>query len=293
MNGEVCVLGGEGFLGRAIVQELLAHGFSVCIASRRAGNFTSATSGVQHLKLDITEEATFEDAFKTADAVVNCVGLYVETPQLSFQAVHVDGARRVAERARGAGVGKFIQISGIGVDPNSKSAYVKARADGEDAVRNAFPDATILRPSAMFDREGAFFGALEAMARALPVVPLFGDGATRLQPVYVGDVAQAVRRVLDTENVDSRVFELGGPDIYTFREILQRAATRCDRRRLFLQIPFWVWRSLARVASVLPKPPLTMAQVVLMENDNVVGDDVGTFADLSISPKSAADMGLV
>jgi NADH dehydrogenase len=225
--------------------------------------------------------------------VINCVGLYVETRTESFRDVHVEGARAVAEIAKAQGVRHLVHISGIGADRGSPSAYVRARAEGEDDVRRAFPAATILRPSAMFSRDGAFFGALDAIVRRLPVVPLFGDGGTRLQPVLVGDVAEAACRALERDSASGTVFELGGPEVFTYREIMERLAARAGRRRLLLPVPFALWRALAAMASLLPRPPLTPAQVALMQRDNVVGDGVATFADLSIAPRSAIAMGLV
>jgi NADH dehydrogenase len=186
--------------------------------------------------------------------------------------VHVEGARAVAEIARARGVRHLVHISGIGADRGSPSAYVRARAEGEDDVRRAFPAATILRPSAMFSRDGAFFGALDAIVRRLPVVPLFGNGRRRLQPVLVGDVAEAACRALERDGASGKVFELGGPEVFSYREILERLAARAGRRRLFLPVPFALWRSLAAIASPLPRPPLTPAVVALMQRDNVVGD---------------------
>lgn len=225
--------------------------------------------------------------------MINCIGFYLETRTESFRDVHVDGARAIARAAKTQGVRDLIHISGIGADPGSPSAYIRTRAEGEEEVRRTFPAATILRPSVMFSRDGAFFGDLGAIVRNLPVVPLFGDGRTRLQPVHVGDVAKAIRRALELSDARGRVFELGGPDRFTYREILQRLAARAGRRRLFLPLPFAFWRALAAGANLLPKPPLTPAQVALMQHDNVVGDDAATFADLSIAPRSAIGLGLL
>ncbi|KUJ80519.1 NAD-dependent dehydratase [Ruegeria marisrubri] len=292
----VIVLGGTGFLGSRVVKELRSRGFPVRIATRFPEKLSREVSelgeDVGVVRSDLRDPDVLKRAFEDASAVVNCVGLYVETRTDSFRDVHVDGARAVAEAAGTLGVSNLIQISGIAAEPESPSSYVRARAEGEDAVRRAFPAATILRPSAMFSRSGAFFGDLDAIVRSLPVVPLFGDGSTRLQPVHVGDVAKAVA-VTSGRAGRGEVFELGGPDIFTYKEILQRLARRAGRRRVFLPVPFWLWWSLARAMSVLPNPPVTPAQVALMQRDNVVGDDVATFSDLSITPQSAIALGLV
>jgi uncharacterized protein YbjT (DUF2867 family) len=294
---DVIVLGGTGFLGTRVVRALRRHGCTVGAATRFPDKLAHPTDGpdpgVRLVQVDIRDRATLTRALKQADAVINCVGLYIETRTESFRDVHVEGARRVAEVIKTQSVRNLVHISGIAADLDSPSAYVRARAEGEDAVRRAFPAATILRPSAMFSRDGAFFGDLDAIIRRLPVVPLFGDGSTRLQPVYVGDVADAVCGALERDNASGRVFELGGPDVFTYREILERLATRSDRRRLFPPMPFALWQTLAAAASLLPRPPVTPGQIALMRRDNLVGEKVATFADLAIVPQSAIAMGLV
>jgi len=294
---DVIVLGGTGFLGRRVVRKLLEHGRTVGVATRLPEKVARPTDsldrGAHLVQVDIRDRDTLTRALEGAGAVINCVGLYVETRAESFRDVHVEGARAVAEIVKAHGVQHLVHISGIGVDRGSPSAYIRARAEGEDDVRRAFPAATILRPSAMFSRDGAFFGALDAIVRRLPVVPLFGNGGTRLQPVLVGDVAEAACRALERGNAPGSVFELGGPEVFTYREIVERLAARAGRRRLFLPVPFALWRALAAMASLLPQPPLTPAQVALMQRDNVVGDGVATFAGLSIAPRSAIAMGLV
>jgi NADH dehydrogenase len=297
MGTEVIVLGGTGFLGRRIVRRLRARGFGISVGVRHPGEEITSTgdgdTALRHIHVDIRDSRSLALGLKGADAVINCVGLYVETHRNSFKGVHVDGARKVAEFAKQQGASSLVHVSGIGVDRGSASAYIRARAEGEDAVRSAFPGATILRPSAMFSRDGAFFGTMESMVRHLPIIPMFGDGSTRLQPVYVGDVAEAVCRVVGEARLAGATFELGGPEIFTYREILERIAARIGRRRLFLPIPIRLWWAIVRASGVLPHPPITPAHVALMQRDNVVGNGVATFADLAITPRSASEMGLV
>ncbi|WP_136659150.1 complex I NDUFA9 subunit family protein [Nitratireductor sp. XY-223] len=294
---EVIVLGGTGFLGRRVVRKLQEHGYAVCVATRSPEKLSQLSSHwdrpVRPVQIDLSDPDVLDRALRGARAVVNCIGLYVETRTETFRDVHVDAARRIAEIVKAAGDCQLIQISGIGVCRDSPSAYVRARAEGEEVLRRICPEATILRPSVMFSRDGAFFGDLDAILRRLPVVPLFGDGSTRLQPVYVGDVAEAICRVLDRDGATGKVYELGGPEIFTYREILMRLAARAGRRRLFLSVPFMAWRALAILADLLPNPPLTPGQVALMQKDNLVGDAVATFADLSIAPRSATAMNLL
>lgn len=293
----VVVFGGAGFLGRRLVRRLLTRGVPVTIASRHpsiAGMTADAEEGEPRLlKVDIRDSRVLARALEGVHAVVNCVGLYNETPTESFHDIHVEGARNIAEAVRDSGIRRLIHISGIGVDPKSASAYVRARTEGEYAVRSIFPDAVILRPSAMFSRDGAFFGALETIVRYMPIIPMFGDGSTRLQPVYAGDVAEAICRAIEDDQTAGTIFELGGAEIFNYHEILERLAARSGRRRLFLPVPFALWSVLARIASMLPRPPLTLAQVALLRNDNVVSDGVATFADICIKPHSATAMGLV
>jgi len=286
-NHLITVFGGTGFLGRAIVRHLAKSGVTIRIAARHpyTPDLAGAGGQIELQTANVCDEDTVVEAVRGATGVVNAVGLYVEQGKATFDAIHVEGAERVARRAREAGIRRLVHISGIGADLASPSKYVRARARGEQRVRSTFPDAVILRPSVLFGPNDAFLSALEAATR-LPVVPLFGTGATRLQPVYVEDVARAVLRVLETPGAAGRVFELGGARIYSYKDIVERVLAHFGRRRLLLPVSFTVWRLIARMASRLPNPPLTLDQVMLMETDNVVGTGVGTFGDLGIEPHS-------
>ena len=183
-----------------------------------------------------------------------------------------------------------MHISGIGVDAASASTYVRARAIGERLVREQFPQATILRPSVLFGPDDAFLNRLAAMARLMPVLPLFGSGETRLQPVYVGDVAEAVAKVLTMPSAKGQVYELGGPRIYTYKALVQLVLTQIDRQRPLLPVPFFVWELLASLMAPLPKHPISRDQVILMKQDNVVDPQAATFADLGIAPTSIEEI---
>lgn len=284
-NQLITVFGGTGFLGSTIVHHLVESGVTVRIAARHpyAPDLAGAKGQIQLQTADVCDEDSVAESVNGATGVVNAVGLYVERGKTTFEAIHVEGAARVARQSRATGIRQLVHISGIGADPASPSKYVRARAFGEQRVHGAFPDAVILRPSVLFGPNDAFLGSLKAVTR-LPVVPLFGKGTTRLQPVYVEDVARAVLQALETPEAAGRIFELGGARIYNYREIVERVLAHFDRRRRLLPVPFAVWRLLARIASLLPNPPLTPDQVMLMETDNVVGTGVGTFNDLSIKP---------
>ena len=183
-----------------------------------------------------------------------------------------------------------MHISGIGADAASASTYVRARAVGERLVREQFPEATILRPSVMFGPDDAFLNRLAAMARVTPVLPLFGSGQTRLQPVYVGDVAEAVAKVLIAPSAKGQVYELGGPRIYTYKALVQLVLTQIDRKRLLLPVPYFAWELLATLMAPLPRRPVSRDQVILMKQDNVVGPQAATFADLGIAPTSIEEI---
>jgi uncharacterized protein YbjT (DUF2867 family) len=284
----VTVFGGSGFVGSAIVERLAHDGVDVRVAVRRPERVRAAAAAgrgrIMPVRADVWEEGSVAPAVAGADAVVNTVGHYVARGQRTFEAIHGQGARNVAKTAASAGVRRLVHISGIGADLASPSPYVRARAMGERFVREAFPEATIFRPSVIFGPGDAFFNLLARLTRVLPVLPLFGTGATRLQPVFVGDVAEALARALVRPEAAGRTYELGGPHTYTYREILQLVLRQTGRRRLLLPVPFRVWDMLAALLSPLLEPPVSGDQVTLMKEDNVVGSDVGTLSDLGITP---------
>ena len=215
--------------------------------------------------------------------MVNAVSLYVETRDTSFEAIHVAGAGRLASRA--AGIGRLVQVSGIGARHDSASAYVRARARGEDAVLEAMPKAIIVRPSVLFGPGDAFLAGLEGLTR-MPLIPLFGRGTTQLQPVHVLDVARAIAMLTGRPATARCFFEFGGPDVLSYREILEMLLAHLHRERPLVPIPFLAWRLVATLAMWLPGPPLTRDQVILMQTDNVADRDVGGFRDLRILPRS-------
>ncbi|MDZ7786587.1 MAG: NAD-dependent epimerase/dehydratase family protein [Halofilum sp. (in: g-proteobacteria)] len=265
-DSPVTVFGGTGFLGAAIARHLDGQGLAVRVAARHPGaRLPGAASACE---ADLADPAAVARAIAGARMVVNAVGLYRESAAASFETVHVDGAARLARAAREAGVARLVHVSGIGADPGSPSRYVAARGRGEAAVRAAFPDAVILRPSVLFGEQDAFLATLARLVR-LPVVPLFGTGRTRLQPVHVDDVAAAVAALAGDAGGRVRLLELGGADVLAWREIVTRVARHRGRRPLLLPVPFAAWRALAACAAVLPAPPITRDQLALMAADNV------------------------
>lgn len=292
-RGMVAVFGGTGFLGRRVVQHLLERECSVRVASRRpertAAIFPDVGLGIESIHADINVDRSVAAAVASVEGVVNAVSLYVESGQETFHSVHVTAAARLARLAREAGVERFIHVSGIGADAGSASAYIRSRGEGEIVVREAFPAATLIRPSVMFGRGDAFLTPVAAMLRRLPVFPLFGRGQTQLQPAHVEDVAEAIARAMQA--TPSRTcYELGGPRIYTYRSLLEMLARHLGRKPLLVSLPFGLWRALAYVAEMLPQPPVTRNQVELMQIDSVASPGAPGFADLRISPASLEDI---
>ncbi|WP_163560551.1 complex I NDUFA9 subunit family protein [Halomonas sp. NO4] len=286
----ITVFGGTGFLGSAIARELVDAGHGVRIAARHATmpDWAEASDPVTCLAADIRDSASVATAIRGAEGVVNAVSLYVERRDLRFADIHVAAAAQLARLTRNAGIERLVYISGIGADTRSPSAYVRARAEGEAAVLDAFPRAMILRPSVLFGPHDAFLATL-ARLTLLPAIPLFGRGTTRLQPVHVIDVARAVDRLLGSHPPAPRLFELGGPEVLRYRDVLDQVLAHLERERPLVPVPFAVWHGLALLAGVLPEPPLTRDQVILMARDNVANPDMAGFATLDILPHALRD----
>jgi uncharacterized protein YbjT (DUF2867 family) len=229
-------------------------------------------------------------AIDGCDAVVNSVGLYVEGGSETFEAIHELGALNVAHQCAVQNIGRLVHISGIGANMHSESSYVRARAKGELLVQDVFSKATILRPSVLFGTEDGFLNTLANIARGSPVLPLFGRGCTKLQPVYVGDVAEAAVNALTASGASGNVYEPGGPQIYSYEALIDLVLTHTKPRRLLLPVPFLIWDFLAMLSSILPRQPLTRAQVTLMKQDNVVSGTSLTLRDLGVDPTSLEDI---
>jgi uncharacterized protein YbjT (DUF2867 family) len=288
MTRRVVVFGGTGFLGRRVVRHLLSRGFAVRVASRHPEHgktaFPDAPSQLELIRADIGDDASVRDAVGGTFGVVNAVSLYVERDNQTFSSVHVEAAARLARHSRDAGVARLVHVSGIGADAGSPSPYIRSRGEGEDAVRAALPDATIIRPAVMFGTDDAFLIPLAGLLRKFPVFPLFGGGHTRLQPVYVEDVGEAIARVIDTPNAQP-IYELAGPRTYTYKEFLQMVSDRLGLRRALVPVPFVLWQALAFSAEFLPQPPITRNQVELMRIDNVAASGSSGFGALGIEPR--------
>ena len=285
----VAILGGAGFIGRYLVKRLAERGDVLTIGGRRAASakflkLKGDVGQVGLVNIRIDDEALLPAFVANNDAVINLVGILHESGGQRFDRVHHVGPARLARLAREAGVARFVHISAIGADPRSTSAYARTKAAGEEAVRDAFPTATILRPSVVFGPEDQFFNRLAALAMISPVVPVIGGGETRFQPVYVGNVADAVVRVIDDSTTAGRTYELGGPKIYSLRALTELLLAEIHRRRYLLDLPFGLASLQARLMSLLPNPPLTPDQVEMLKRDNIVSSGALTLATLGITP---------
>jgi uncharacterized protein YbjT (DUF2867 family) len=285
----ITVFGGTGFLGRRIVQHLRSRGFPVRIASRHPDQGYALPGAddpqLQFVEANIHDERSVADALTGAYGVVNAVSLYVERGPETFHSVHVEGARRVAVQAHRAGVKRLVHMSGIGADSASQSRYIRNRGEGELAVRAAFAEATFIRPAVMFGPDDAFLVVILNLLRQLPVYPMFGRGETRLQPAYVGDVADAIGRIMQRAETP-RVFEFGGPRVYSYEELLRVVARQAGLAPRLIPIPFAAWHALAWASEMLGSPFLTRNQVELMQIDTLPSPDMPGFVELAISPQS-------
>ena len=283
----VTVFGGTGFLGRHVVRHLLDQSLSVRIASRHPERVPSPSGGsaLQSIRADINDEAAVAAAVAGAYGVVNAVSLYRERGTETFHGLHVKAAERLARQAQRAGVERLVHVSGIGADAASGSPYIRSRGEGELAVQAAFANAIIIRPAVMFGQDDAFLNTLVTLLKRFPAYPMFGRGLTRLQPVSVEDVAEAIARCLQPAAANPVTYELGGPRVYTYEELLKAIADRLGRRPILFAVPFPIWRSLARIAEMLPGSPLSRSQVELMEADTAASAGMPGFAALGIAPQ--------
>ena len=282
--GCVTVFGGTGFVGRRIVRYLSDAGATVRVASRHPKQ--AGGDHVTQIAADAHDERSVEEAVAGADGVVNAISLYVEHGSDTFHSVHVEAAARIASVARRVGAKRLVHLSGIGADAASPSPYIRSRGEGEAAVQAAFPGVVIIRPAVMFARDDSFLTTILRLLRVLPAYPIFGNGRTRLQPAYADDVAAAITQVLRQSKKPYPVYELAGPRVYSYEELLRTIARTAGQRPVLMRMPFALWEALAGVAETLPHPPLTRNQVELMQIDTTSSDNLPGFRALGISPRS-------
>jgi uncharacterized protein YbjT (DUF2867 family) len=285
----VAVIGASGFIGRYVVKRLAARGSVIAAIVR---NVDSAkilqpmgdVGQIARLGANLLDEPRLAAAIAGADAVINLAGILHESGSQRFDAIHHRGPAMLGALATRAGVKRVVHISALGADHAAPSAYGRSKAAGEQALRASFPGATILRPSIVFGAEDAFFNRFARLAQLLPALPLIGGGTTRFQPVYVGDVADAVIAALDDPASAGQTYELGGPRIYTFKALLELILAETQRKRLLVPVPWGLARCQGALLQLLPNPPLTVDQVRSLERDNVVSPGARTLKDLGITP---------
>lgn len=291
--GLVTVFGGSGFVGGQVVHALARRGWRVRIAVRRPDKaYRLQTAGsvgqIQAMRCDASDPAQVARALDGAKAAVNLIGILYETPSRTFQRMHVDTSRAIAEACAAGGVERLVQVSAIGAAPNAASDYGRSKGEAEAAVRGSFPGAVILRPSVVFGPGDDFLNRFAQMAQTSPALPLIGGGRTRFQPVHVGDVAEAVARGVERDETTGRTFELGGPAVMTFEEVLRLILRETHQRRALLPLPFFAARMMgqaAQLSAFLGIPPvLTRDQVVSLESDNVVAEGAEGLRELGIEP---------
>ncbi|HEY1929169.1 MAG TPA: complex I NDUFA9 subunit family protein [Caulobacteraceae bacterium] len=295
MKGLVTVFGGSGFVGSQIVRALARTGARVRVAVRQPGRgyrlrMLGDVGQIEVVQANVRDDASAARALEGAEACINAVAILYESGRQTFDGVHVDGARRVATLAASAGVTRYVHISAIGADAKSPAAYGRTKAAGEAATREAFPGAAIVRPSVVFGPEDHFFNRFAQMATISPALPLIGGGHTRMQPVFVADVSAAVAKAVASDEAAGRTFELGGPEAFTFRRLMEIMLEVIQRRRLLVSTPWPVAGALGMVgdlvATIGAPPPLTTDQVALLRSDNVVAAGALGLRDLGVEPNA-------
>lgn len=301
MTGKVAVVfGASGFVGRHVVRELANRGWRVRAAVRQPNTAQflrplGVVGQIDIVQANIRYRASVAEAMRGADAAVNLVGILDESGVQKFDAVQAHGARNIAEMAAKAGIEHVVHISAIGADANSDSKYARSKAEGEMAIREFCPSAIILRPSIIFGPQDMFFNRFAEMARTSPFLPLIGGGKTKFQPIYVDDVADSVAVALEDKSLRGRTYELGGPEVMSFKELLELTLKIIGRRRVLAPIPFFaagIMGTGGDIAGIIPfvTPPITSDQVKLLKTDNVVGisgeENIGTISDFGIQPET-------
>ncbi len=297
-NGQlITIIGGSGFVGRHLVQKLAAQDYRLRIGVRRpdlAGHLQplGGVGQIMPVQANVRFPASLASACQGADIVINLTGVLNSSGAQSFEAVHEFGAGAVAKAAKAAGAKKLVHMSAIGADDNSPAAYGRSKAAGENNAKEAFDGVTIIRPSIVFGPEDGFFNKFAEMARFSMVLPLIGGGKTKFQPVFVGDIALAIAEIVRGDKFSGKTIELGGPQVFSFRELMEFILKGTERKRLLLPIPWFAARAMGSVLGMLPFSLLTRDQVALLGTDNVVSQlaqkENRTFDGLQIQPETIA-----
>ena len=295
----ITIYGGSGFIGRHVVRAIAKTGARMRVAVRRPElalhlQPLGDVGQINAVQANVRFPDSLIAAADGADAVINLVGILFPTGKQTFKAVQDEGARHVAEAARAAGAKALVHISAIGASPNAAAVYARTKAAGEAAVKDVYPGAVIFRPSIVFGPEDDFFNRFAKLARIAPALPLIGGGKTKFQPVFAGDVAKAVIAGLAGKAKTGAPYELGGPEVLTLKEVMSRVLAYTMRKRLLVPEPFWLAKMQAVFLQLLPRPPLTIDQVRLLQSDNVVSEAATkagrTLEGLAIEPVAVASV---
>jgi uncharacterized protein YbjT (DUF2867 family) len=292
MAGSITVFGGTGFIGRHLVPLLVRSGEAVRLALRhpdRVQIMIEPPQAPELIQADVLDDVAVAGAVAGTDAVVNLVGILTETSTQTYRAIHVGGARRVALAAQRHGVTRLIHISALGSSLTSPAISDRTKAEGEQAVRAVFPQATIVRPSLVFGEDDHFFTRFAAMIRSSPVLPLIGGGMTKFQPVFVGDMTAGLLELLKRPETAGKTYEFGGPQVYSFKVLLELLLTALNRQRVLIPVPFALAEMQAGLLELLPNPPLTRDQVRLLKTDKVLSRMQSTLGDLGVQSRPLED----
>ena len=283
------IFGATGFIGRHLIRRLTEKDFRIIVATRSPylHGYLKPLGDPGQIDLErvnLFDEKTLKVLLKNSNVVVNLVGILYETRKQKFENIHSKFPELLSKLCNEHGIEKFIHLSALGINEDVKSMYMRTKLQGEKNILNNFDNSIILRPSIVFGPEDNFFNQFASLSQFLPFLPLIGGGQTKFQPIYVGDVAKAIATILETEEIDNKIYELGGAEIFTFQQLMNILLKEIQKRRFLIPIPFSIAKFMARILQLFPKPLITTDQIEMLKEDNVVSNNYGTLLDLNIEP---------
>ena len=283
------IFGATGFIGRHLIRRLTEKDFRIIVATRSPylHGYLKPLGDPGQIDLErvnLFDEKTLKVLLKNSNVVVNLVGILYETRKQKFENIHSKFPELLSKLCNEHGIEKFIHLSALGINEDVKSMYMRTKLQGEKNILNNFDNSIILRPSIVFGPEDKFFNQFASLSQFLPFLPMIGGGQTKFQPIYVGDVAKAIATILETEEIDNKIYELGGAEIFTFQQLMNILLKEIQKRRFLIPIPFSIAKFMARILQLFPKPLITTDQIEMLKEDNVVSNNYGTLLDLNIEP---------
>jgi len=286
----ICIFGGTGFLGQSITRELAKTGVRIKIATRIPESAYDLkpygdVGQITPMTCNYNDDESITCAVQGCDVVINLIGILFEKGKSKFKKAHIETTTKIAQICAEQNIEKLIHVSALGID-QSQSKYAKSKLEGENQIKEIFPDVTILRPSVVFGAEDGFFNMFAKLASILPALPLIGGGKTKFQPVFVGDIADAITNIVTDkgEKFKEKTYELGGPEIVSFKEIYDILLDQINRKKILVPIPWTIAKIQGITLGLLPKPPLTLDQVRSLKTDNIVNEDALKLTDLGVTP---------